>query len=72
MLLGGAMIVVFPLISIYEATRFKGSHNLIPFELIIFAVGAIPLVLAAWLGRKLADRRERADPAGDGTGEEAG
>lgn len=64
----GAMIAVFPLISIYEAMRFRGSHNLIPFEFAIFALGAIPLALAAWSGRMLVRRLGRTGPRVDGAG----
>ena len=58
-LIGLAMAAVFPAIAVYEGTRFRGSHNLIPFELAMIAVCAVPLMLAAWLGRGLARRAGR-------------
>jgi hypothetical protein len=57
--IGLAMVAVFPAIAVYEMTRFRGSHNLIPFELAIIAVCAVPLMLAAWFGRRLARRADR-------------
>lgn len=57
-LIGLAMVAVFPVIAVYEMTRFRGSHSLIPFELAMIAVCAVPLMLAAWLGRRLARRAD--------------
>jgi hypothetical protein len=54
--LGLAMVAVFPAIAMYEGTRFPGSPNLIPFEFALIAVCAVPLMLAAQLGRGLAPR----------------
>lgn len=58
-LVGLAMVVVFPMIAMYEVVRYRGSHNLLPFEMAIVASWAIPLILAAWLGRSLARRSGR-------------
>jgi len=55
-LFGFAMLVVFPIVAVYEGTRYPGSHNLIPFEMAIVATWAIPLILVAWFGRSLARR----------------
>lgn len=52
--LGLSMIAVFPMIALYEGTRFRGSHNLIPFELVIDALWGVPLMIAALLGRATA------------------
>ncbi|MCX5761134.1 MAG: hypothetical protein NTW72_06455 [Gemmatimonadetes bacterium] len=64
-LIGLAMVAVFPAIAVYEATRFRGSHNLMPFEFAMIAVCAVPLVLAAWIGRRLARRAGRGSPPSD-------
>ena len=69
-LVGFLMVAVFPFISIYEATRFPGSHNLLPFELAVVSVWAVPLMLFAWLGR-LAGRRRRS-AGGPGRGAHTG
>ena len=58
-LVGFAMLAVFAIVAMYEAFRYRGSHNLIPFEMIIVATWAIPLILVAWLGRWLARRLGR-------------
>jgi hypothetical protein len=58
-LIGLAVAAVFPLVAAYEATRFRGSHNLIPFELAVVAVCTVPLMCAAGLGRAMARRAAR-------------
>lgn len=58
-LVGFAMLAVFPIVAMYEGARYRGSHNLIPFEMAIVATWAIPLILVAWLGRSLARRLGR-------------
>jgi hypothetical protein len=60
-LIGLSMAAVFPAIAVYEATRYRGSHNLIPFELLAVAVCTVPLMLVAWFGRVMARRAGR-DP----------
>ena len=39
-LVGLSLILIFPLVSFYEATIYRGSHNLIPFELIVYFLWA--------------------------------
>ena len=56
---GFVMLAVFPIVAMYEATRYRGSHNLMPFEMAIVATWAIPIILAVWLGRSLARRSGR-------------
>ena len=58
-LTGLAMTAVFPAIAAYEATRYRGSHNLIPFEFIKIAMASVPLMVAAWIGRTMARRIAR-------------
>ena len=61
-LVGLAMVLVFPAIALYEAVQYRGSHNLIPFEFAIIAIAAIPLMLTAWFGQKA---RAARDPSPD-------
>ncbi len=49
-LAGLTVMLFFALISIYEATRFRTSHNLIPFEFIFFAVFSLPVVAGVFIG----------------------
>lgn len=49
-LIGLCLIMAFPLTSILEAIIYKGSHNLIPFEFLVFIVFALPSVAAAYIG----------------------
>jgi hypothetical protein len=56
-LVGALLLAVFPLIAVYEGTRFRGSHNLLPFEVAITLALSVPLMVAAWLGRRLGNRR---------------
>jgi hypothetical protein len=52
-LTGLFMISVFPLTSIYEASVYRGSHNLIPFEFILHFVFSLPAVAGAYAGKYL-------------------
>ena len=60
-LIGLAIASLFPLVAVYEATKYRGSHNLIPFEFVAIAICTTPLMLAAWFGRVMARRAGR-DP----------
>lgn len=53
---GIALILIFPLVSFYEATVYRGSHNLIPFELIIHFLFALPGVVGAFIGKLIFNR----------------
>lgn len=55
-LTGFGLILIFPLTAIIEGTVYKGSHNLIPFEMVIFAVYALPAIAAAFAGKLLAQK----------------
>ncbi len=57
---GLSLVALFPLILVYEASRYSTSHNLAPFELMMVASMATPLMLVAWVGRALAQRAGRA------------
>ena len=48
---GLCLFIIFPLTSIIEGIAYKGSHNLIPFELIIFFLFALPSVIAVYIGK---------------------
>ncbi len=50
-LAGIALVAALPLASFYEASVYKGSHNLIPFELIIYFLFSVPAVAGVYLGR---------------------
>ncbi len=50
-LAGFCLFFIFPLTSIIEATVYKGSHNLIPFEFIFFFLFAMPSIIAVYIGR---------------------
>ncbi len=55
-LTGICMILIFPLVSIYEASIYRGSHNLIPFEFVIHFLFSLPAVAGAYLGRYISYR----------------
>lgn len=48
---GLSLYFVFPMVSLIEATIYKGSHNLIPFEFVIFFGFSLPAIIAAYLGK---------------------
>lgn len=58
-LAGISLILIFPLTALYEATVYRGSHNLIPFEFVIFFLYALPSLAGAYLGKWLSDRAEK-------------
>ncbi len=58
-LAGICLILIFPITSLYEATIYRGSHNLIPFEFLIFFLYALPSLSGAYLGKWLSDRAEK-------------
>jgi hypothetical protein len=57
-LAGICLILIFPLTALYEATVYRGSHNLIPFEFVVFVLYALPSLVGAYLGKWLSDRAE--------------
>lgn len=58
-LAGICLILIFPLTSMYEATIYRSSHNLIPFEFLFFLLYALPSLAGAYLGKWLSDRAEK-------------
>lgn len=58
---GMALLLVFPIASLYEATVYRGSHNLIPLELLVYFFYALPAVAGAYLGRYLSGTRKKAN-----------
>lgn len=55
---GISLISIFPIIAMYEATIYRGSHNLIPFEFLVHFLFSLPAVLGTYLGRFL-NRRSK-------------
>ncbi len=51
--IGASMVLVFPAIVFWEISTYPTSHNLVPFELVMYAALSAPLMFAAWLGRRL-------------------
>ncbi len=60
-LLGLATMSVFPILAFAEMVRWPTSHNLIPFELMMYAALTVPGVVGAFIGRgmKRLYRREK-------------
>ena len=48
---GISLILVFRIVSFYEATVYRGSHNLIPFELIMHLLFALPAIAGVYIGK---------------------
>jgi hypothetical protein len=53
------LIAIFPLTSVVEATVYKGSHNLIPFEFLMHFVFALPAIIGVYAGRFILSRTIR-------------
>jgi hypothetical protein len=49
-LIGFGTVAVFPLVSLAEAVVYRGSHNLLPFEIGIYILYSIPPIVGAWIG----------------------
>ena len=59
--IGFGMVLIFPLISVAEATVYRGSHNLIPFEFAMHMLWALPSLAGAFgyqLVRKFTSAKE--------------
>jgi hypothetical protein len=52
-LAGISLSLFFPLIIVYEATVYRGSHNLIPAEILMYMVWSIPAIAGAYAGAYL-------------------
>lgn len=52
-LIGLCLISIFPITSMIEATIYRGSHNLIPFEFAVFFAYGLPAIIAAFVGKKV-------------------
>lgn len=68
-LVGCSLWILLPLVTIYELAFVPAStyeHNLFPIEFVFQLVLALPAILGAWLGRRLAEWRDtpRAGSAG--------
>lgn len=60
-LAGIALIAALPLASFYEAAVNKGSHNLIPLELIIYFLFSVPAIAGVYAGKYFAKRKKPAE-----------
>lgn len=54
---GTSLILIFPIVSFYEATIYRGSHNLIPFELIIYFLFSLPAIAGVYLGKFIEEKK---------------
>lgn len=55
---GLSLISIFPITALYEATIYRGSHNLIPFELAVHFAFSLPAVLGTYLGRYISNSKK--------------
>ncbi|HLO79536.1 MAG TPA: hypothetical protein VK166_01180 [Chitinophagaceae bacterium] len=53
---GISLISIFPITAFYEATVYRGSHNMIPFELVIYLLWSAPAIAGIYLGRFISDK----------------
>jgi TRAP-type mannitol/chloroaromatic compound transport system permease small subunit len=56
--LGMSSILVFPSAAIYEMVKDPFSHNLWPFEFIMYFAFSIPAIVGACIGKKIAERKK--------------
>lgn len=52
-----SIFAIFPIVSFVEGTIYRGSHNLIPFELVTFFLWSLPTVATGYLGQWLQKKR---------------
>jgi hypothetical protein len=50
------MVIIFPIITIYEGIAFPSSHNLLPFEIIMYIIMGIPTFVGALVGYRLKNK----------------
>ena len=48
---GLSLFSIFPLTSLAESIIIKGSHNLIPFEFIMYFFYSLPTIFAVYIGK---------------------
>ena len=64
---GAGLILVAAGATVYEIQRFPTSHNLLPFDVVSWAVMAAPLMLGALSGNWLRQRTSPVRAPGDAT-----
>jgi hypothetical protein len=45
------LTLIFPLTVLYEASIYRGSHNLLPFELVIYFIFSLPAIFGVYVGK---------------------
>lgn len=55
--IGICLLFIFPFTAILESIYYRGSHNLIPFEFVVYFLYSLPATSAAFLGKFLAKRQ---------------
>ena len=53
---GVCLFAAFPLTAIIEGVLIRGSHNLLPFEFIMYSIYALPSILSVYLGKFLSQQ----------------
>ncbi len=53
---GISLILSLPVVALIEASVYRGSHNLIPFELLVYFAYALPGVFGSFVGKRLRSR----------------
>ena len=53
LVIAGASVAILPLATIAEIAVDPSSHNLFPFEFVMYGLMALPVLGAAWIGRKI-------------------
>ena len=56
-LTGLALVIVCIVVVFYESFQYRGSHNLLPFELIVYLVYGFPAVVGVYVGRLMYNKR---------------
>ncbi len=60
-LAGLCLVLIFPLTTIYEIIAYHGSHNLVPFEFLLFLLYALPAIIGTFLGKWISDKVEKSE-----------
>lgn len=58
LLIGLLLFLIFPITILIEGTIHRGSHNLLPFELLAVFLLSLPSAMAAFLGRFVCKQRK--------------
>ncbi len=56
------VVIIFPILTIYEGMAYPSSHNLFPFEIVMYIIMGVPPFLGALVGYSLKNKGNNLSP----------